>query len=232
MKSMKRSYKINASLDDVFAALTDAKVIAKWSGKPAKMDAKKGGAFSLFGGGIHGTNTSVSKSKIAQQWMMGKWKQFSTVEFSMSEAKGVTTIKLAHTGIPDGDLDTIKSGWDSFYMSKLKDHAEANGKVDPAFAPFVGRKGVTIAKMFGWDCLKVNGNVFLTLTPDAVVVKLSSAGIEKALKIKGADYFEPMKGGPKMKEWISIPGGTKVGPLAEAAYDFVSKMPSKLAKKK
>ncbi|MBL0108113.1 MAG: SRPBCC domain-containing protein [Ignavibacteria bacterium] len=42
MKSFKQIYKIKASVNKVFDALTNPVTIEKWSGSPAEMDNKKG----------------------------------------------------------------------------------------------------------------------------------------------------------------------------------------------
>ena len=46
-------------------------------------------------------------------------------------------------------------------------------------------KNVSKGKMFGWDCMKINGNVFMTITPKNIVLKLDKEEILNALKIKG-----------------------------------------------
>ena len=58
--------------------------------------------------------------------------------------------------------------------------------------------------IFGHKGLKVQGKVFVFYNEPNLVVKLKSEDVEEALKLKGAQNFDPM-GGKPMKEWIEIP---------------------------
>jgi activator of HSP90 ATPase len=127
MKSFTKKYVIKASAQKVFDALTNPKLIEVWSGSTAKMNAKAGSLFSLWGGSIHGKNLEVSPTKIVQHWKEDKWKDFTTVSFQLDEAKGATTVKLVHEEIPDGSFKNIKDGWDQYYMLPLKEFVEAQG---------------------------------------------------------------------------------------------------------
>lgn len=123
MKSFNKTYSILAPIHDVWQALTDQKIIDKWGGGPAKMEAKADSKFSLWGGDIHGTNTKVvAENKLVQDWYSGDWKEPSVVTFELS---GNTTVKLTHTNIPDSEFTSIKSGWDDYYMLPLKELLEA-----------------------------------------------------------------------------------------------------------
>jgi hypothetical protein len=219
----------------VLKALTGAADITAWSGQKASIDLRKGGYFSLFNGDITGKNRKVSKKQIVQDWKESGWEAHSIVIFNLSAGEGDTTVvELIHENIPDKSFAGIKSGWDKYYMLPLKKWVEDANAENSLLAKFSALPGVQQGKMFGWECLKVNGNVFLTITPDAVVVKLDADNITRALKVKGSDYFQPMKGAPKMKEWVALPvsAGKSLSSLVEASYAFVKKMPSKKNGKK
>jgi activator of HSP90 ATPase len=126
MKSFAKKYVINASAQKVFEALTKPKIIEAWSGSKAKMNAKAGSLFSLWGGSIHGKNLEVSPTKIVQLWKEDKWKDFTTVTFHLAEVKGTTTVELVHEEIPDSSFKNIKDGWDQYYILPLKQFAEAH----------------------------------------------------------------------------------------------------------
>jgi hypothetical protein len=86
--------------------------------------------------------------------------------------------------------------------------------------------GVQATKMMGMPSLKANGKLFAGFVPngDAMVFKLPDADErERALGLKGAHLFEPMKG-RQMKEWIVVPKAhTKEWPrLADAALTLVA----------
>lgn len=96
--------------------------------------------------------------------------------------------------------------------------------VEEIIKKYSKKKNVEKGKMFGSETLKVNGSVFFIKTKDGIVFKLDSVGIEKALSIKGADYFDAHKNGKKMKDWIHIPEKAiqeTCLEVAELGYKFV-----------
>ena len=120
-KLLSLEYHITSPLSEVWKALTDPKVIDKWGGGPAKMNDKEGTKFSLWGGDIHGKNTKVIPEKLlAQDWMSGKWDEYSLLEFKLTHKDGCTTVRLTQIGIPDDEFEDIKEGWDKFYMGEIK----------------------------------------------------------------------------------------------------------------
>lgn len=124
MKLFTKTYSINASVQKVWSALIDPTVIVRWGGGPARMEAKSGTKFSLWGGDIHGTNIEViPERKLTQEWYSGDWKKPSIVTFELS---GNTKVKLTHTNIPDVEFSDIKSGWDDYYMEPLKKLVEGS----------------------------------------------------------------------------------------------------------
>jgi activator of HSP90 ATPase len=125
MKLFTKTYIIHAKAADVWNALTDPNVIAKWGGGPANMEAKDGTKFSLWGGDIHGTNTKVVTQKLlVQDWYSGNWKEPSVVTFELTNKDMFTEVKLTHKNIPDSEFSDIKSGWDDYYMVPLKNLVE------------------------------------------------------------------------------------------------------------
>ena len=91
---------------------------------------------------------------------------------------------------------------------------------------------VATSKMFGWDCLTVNGNVFLAGAPEGMNFKLSQGKIIEAKMMTGVDNFNPM--GRPMKEWVQAPyeNVPQLKTLAEWALEYVSTLPPKVKKKK
>ena len=59
-------------------------------------------------------------------------------------------------------------------------------------------------QMFGYPACFVNGNLFMSLFADRMVLRLPDADREALLKLKGAEQFEPMPGRP-MKEYVMVP---------------------------
>ena len=121
MKIIKQSYKIDAKPEKVFEALTNVKIIEKWSGGSAKMETKKGGRFSLWGGDIFGKNTEIVKNeKLVQEWSYKGWDKPSKVTFTLKSSGKGTTIELLQENVPDASHKSIADGWKQYYLGQIK----------------------------------------------------------------------------------------------------------------
>ncbi len=108
--------------------------------------------------------------------------------------------------------------------------ADASSLFDNIANLLVLRPGVSRSKMFGMPTVKVNGKAFAGLSQDKMVFKLAEAERLEALKLAGAQLFEPMEG-RAMKEWVEVPVGQvaeeTLQQLAEAALHYVSMLTEK-----
>jgi uncharacterized protein YndB with AHSA1/START domain len=120
---IKQTYKIRATVDQVWRALTDPGLIEKWSGAPAEMSTNLGD-FRLWNGDIWGENTFISApTHLEQDWYGDKWDKPSKVCIALTEAGGVTTVHLRHSEIPENESD-FASGWRDYYFDPIKDLLE------------------------------------------------------------------------------------------------------------
>jgi activator of HSP90 ATPase len=124
MKNLNKIYKIEASAEQVYKALTNVAMIEEWSGSPADIDLQEGGEFSLWEGDIHGYFRKITPHQIVQDWKESHWDTFSKVTFNISEKDGITTLELIHQNIPDRSFLAIGEGWDAYYLGPLKELAE------------------------------------------------------------------------------------------------------------
>jgi hypothetical protein len=85
------------------------------------------------------------------------------------------------------------------------------------------KHGATVSKTFGTPTLKINGKVFAGLEKNEMIFKLTGEDHAKALKLKGAKLFDPMKNGKAMKEWVQVPAAhSKLWlKFAESALKYV-----------
>jgi len=121
MRTIKQVYKINASVDKVWKALVDPKVIDKWGGGPASMDDKLNTEFTLWGGDIHGKNIEVVRNKkLVQDWFSGIWDKSTKVTFTLIEKGSNTELNLLHENVPDEETNDIADGWRTYYLGPLK----------------------------------------------------------------------------------------------------------------
>ena len=72
------------------------------------------------------------------------------------------------------------------------------------FAGVMPGPPATGRKMFGFPAGFVNGNMFMGLFQDEMILRLGEKDRQELLKTSGARLFEPMPGRP-MKEYVSIP---------------------------
>ncbi len=122
MKNLKKYYKIKATTEEVYNALTIPFSLELWTGEKAEMSTTAGEEFSLFNGDISGRNLQFEKdAKIIQEWYFGDQKEPSIVTITLSPEGSFTKVELLHTNIPDDAFDDIKDGWDESYFGALKE---------------------------------------------------------------------------------------------------------------
>jgi TfoX/Sxy family transcriptional regulator of competence genes len=59
-------------------------------------------------------------------------------------------------------------------------------------------------QMFGYPCAFVNGNMFMGLHEERMILRLAEDDRKRLLGVRGASVFEPMQGRP-MKEYVVVP---------------------------
>jgi activator of HSP90 ATPase len=121
--SLHQEPSFRATPQRIYEILLDSKQFAACTGMPAEIDPKAGGAFSMFGGMIVGRTVElISNQRIVQAWRPTHWQEgvYSVVKFELKPHASETTIVLDHTGFPEGDYDSLSSGWDSHYWQPLK----------------------------------------------------------------------------------------------------------------
>jgi uncharacterized protein YndB with AHSA1/START domain len=114
---------IPASPDRVYAALTiSAQFTEVAGGRAAEIAPGEGGAFSLFGGAIHGRQIElVPGSRVVQAWRVKMWDAgvYSLVRFTLTAEGSGTKVVLDHSGFPDGQQDHLAAGWAANYWEPL-----------------------------------------------------------------------------------------------------------------
>jgi len=114
---------IQASPQRIYEVLLDSKQFAQFTGLAAEIDARAGGAFSMFGGLIVGRNVElVSGQRIVQAWRPTSWEPgvYSIVKFELKAHGSGAIVVLDHTGFPEGDFSHLDPGWYERYWEPLK----------------------------------------------------------------------------------------------------------------
>ena len=108
----------------VYAALIESRQHAQFTGAPAKISARVGGAFSCYDGYITGVNVElVPGQRIVQAWRSQGWPKgfHSLVTFALAKAPGgKTRLTFTHLGVPAGDFKAKSQGWKTHYWEPLK----------------------------------------------------------------------------------------------------------------
>lgn len=141
--SVSRQISINAPASKVYKYLTDASLIAEWMGQMAVFDPVPGGDYRVV---IN--DSTIAKGNVVELIENEKvvftfgWEAegnpvtpgSSTVEITLEESGGSTSVTLTHTGLPEGTAISHGEGWEH-YLARLHTVAEGGYPgVDPLIA--------------------------------------------------------------------------------------------------
>ncbi|MCI0571317.1 MAG: SRPBCC domain-containing protein [Myxococcaceae bacterium] len=112
----------------VYQALMSSAQHASFTGAPAEVSTDEGGAFSCFGGQIHGRNVAlVPSTRIVQAWRARTWPEgvFSIARFELREEGGKTRLVFEQDGVPDDAREHLDGGWHKMYWEPLRKYLES-----------------------------------------------------------------------------------------------------------
>ncbi len=121
--SLHEDIDLKAAPRRIYEVLLSTKQFTAFTGLPAEIDPKVGGAFSMFAGQIVGRNLElVPNQRIVQAWRPTHWDAgvYSMVKFDLKPRDTETTVVLDHTGFPEGEFDHLEWGWHNHYWGPLK----------------------------------------------------------------------------------------------------------------
>lgn len=120
--SLHQEVDFKAGPQRIYEVLLDPVQFAAFTGRPAAIDPREGGAFSLFGGLIVGRNIElVPGGRVVQAWRPAHWDPgvYSVARFELKAQDPGTRIIFDHTGFPEGEHDSLLSGWNGHYWVPL-----------------------------------------------------------------------------------------------------------------
>jgi activator of HSP90 ATPase len=119
----------DASPARIYDALLGAKAFAAFTGMPARIDPRPGGAISIFGGLVVGRNIELVRNRrIVQAWRPVEdfpAGVYSLVKIDLVPRGSGTRLILDHTGFPEGHFDHLNAGWPPRYWIPLKKYLGA-----------------------------------------------------------------------------------------------------------
>jgi activator of HSP90 ATPase len=121
--SLDQEIDLKATPRRIYEILLDSKLFAAFTGMPAEIDPKPGGAFSLFQAMIVGRNIELDPSeRIVQAWRPANWPAglYSLVRFELKPSAAGCTVVLDHSSFPQGGFDHLTQGWNEHYWEPLK----------------------------------------------------------------------------------------------------------------
>ena len=122
MKDFKKYYTLNASVDEVYQAITNPLSIKIWTNSETVMEMVTGSEFSMFDGEITGKNLEFEENKrLIQEWYFGNPENPSIVTIKLYPKNDATSIHLVHTNIPDDAYEEMIEGWDDIYFGQLEE---------------------------------------------------------------------------------------------------------------
>ena len=133
MSNIKKNVQIAASIERVWAALTDPKAIGGWMGNKdsIKVNLKVSGRYKFFGGETTGKINQVEKPSVLEYtWRQSSWpKEWadSVVRWELKPVGKKTRVHLTHRNFPNkGERDGHDEGWDLYFLGPMKEWLEAN----------------------------------------------------------------------------------------------------------
>jgi activator of HSP90 ATPase len=122
--SLHQEVDFKATPQRIYQALLSSKDFAAFTGAPAEIDPKAGGAFSLFGGQVVGRYIElIPNQRIVQAWrVVADFPDgvYTLVKFELKPRDSQTSVILDQTGFAEGDFDHLSAGWHSHYWEPLK----------------------------------------------------------------------------------------------------------------
>jgi len=112
-----------SSPEDIYTAWLSSEGHSQMTGSQAEVEGGSGGAFKAWDGYIWGKTLEVEANRrVVQAWRTSEFPDGSPdsrVEILFEKVTDGTKITLIHTGIPDGQGDNYKQGWDDFYFTPM-----------------------------------------------------------------------------------------------------------------
>ena len=209
-ESFRISTVIAATPAQIYEAWIDGEQHSAMTGSEARVDGRPGGKFTAWGGYIGGAILEIDPDRrIVQAWRTTEFPPDaadSRLEVLLSPEAGGTRLSLVHSGLPEGQGDAYRKGWDEFYFQPMKRYFARNAETErpPPSAPQRDGAGVFPAE----------GPSIVSAVPKAErEARRAAAGGGK----KAARKPKPQKAKAKPAKKAPAPKATKRGSKATKA---------------
>ncbi len=123
MADISQKVAFSSSPKEVYSLLTNEKEFSQLTSAAAKIDATKGGKFSVWGDYATGKFIKLQPdTEIIQTWRASDWPDGaeSTVSFQLVPNKEGCVLHFHQTGVPEDFAQDIKQGWEDYYWNLMK----------------------------------------------------------------------------------------------------------------
>lgn len=114
----------------IYNLLLDQKKLSAVTGTKVNMSKEVNGKFEVFDGYCRGYNIELDQGKkIVQAWHFKEdgWPDdhFSICTFVLEREGEKTKLRFLQTGVPEPNVESLKSGWKEFYWDAIKSYLKA-----------------------------------------------------------------------------------------------------------
>jgi len=122
---IKEEITIKCTPHEIYEAFMDSKIHSQLTESKAKINRNIGGKFTVFEGDINGKNVElIEDKKIVQTWRSEgeNWPKghYSTITLIFEPIDEGTLIKFTQVDVPEGSIEFVKEGWNTYYWDPLK----------------------------------------------------------------------------------------------------------------
>ena len=122
--TIRQTVTFNASPEDVYEVIMDAKKHESLSGEKASISSEVGGAFTAWGDHISGVNLVLQPGrKIVQAWRARDWwaDHYSIATFDLRKVDGGTELRFTQIGVPPHRFCGHSRGWIETYWQPMQE---------------------------------------------------------------------------------------------------------------
>jgi activator of HSP90 ATPase len=127
MKTIQHTVSFKASPEAIFEALLDSEKHSAFTGAPAAVDRRVGGATSAYGGHVVGINLDiVTNRRIVQAWRPKDFPEgvFTVLSYELAPEGDGTKLTFTQNAVPDSAYEHLNKGWEERYWKPLRAYAE------------------------------------------------------------------------------------------------------------
>ena len=123
-RTIRQRVTVSAPRAQVYAALTNARLHAAFTGGAATGRARVGYAFTAWDGYIAGRHLRLdAPRRIVQEWTTSEWPRGcppSLLDLRLEAAGRGTRIVMVQSGVPARQAGRLRRGWREFYWEPLR----------------------------------------------------------------------------------------------------------------